>query len=370
MAEPPPPPPAHPAKAPVVVVTDIGRDVDDTIALLTAAGSGAFDVVGVVTTGGSGEKRCASCAHWLKSAGLGDVPMCIGDADEDYEDASALGCSTDPEWTAPENVRRDPEAFFVELAEKHVGELVIVCLGPLLPLSKAVDADKDGALWKIKGIGLQGSVEEVMVDSGEVDEETGEPKMVGTGKLAPLEEAFNFRQHMESARNVMDKLSGFVRFRVCSKHAAYSVKMLLEDLVFLGPNAGEAVAEQTALFRMNNRPKFMECFALKSEFEGRTELYDKDDWYNYTTHACTPYDPLVLMSFSASWMFDFKQIGTLHLYAGVSQEETNVRKPAEFVKLITASCTSAVEAGKAVAAAAAAAAAAEAEAAPADAPAP
>ena len=80
-------------REPVLIITDIGRDIDDTIALMVA--SQTCHIVGVVTCGGAGQKRAASAAHFLKYAGLdvSKVPICIGDTDAEYSDTSALGCS-------------------------------------------------------------------------------------------------------------------------------------------------------------------------------------------------------------------------------------------------------------------------------------
>ena len=64
-------------RTPVLLVTDIGADLDDTLAFLTIAGSPALRLVGVVTSVGDGASRAAaSCAAGCAARDAdGEVPV-------------------------------------------------------------------------------------------------------------------------------------------------------------------------------------------------------------------------------------------------------------------------------------------------------
>lgn len=67
-----------PEPVPVLLVTDIGRHVDDTLALLALAqyqAEGRIRLAGVVTTGGKAEDRARLARFWLRKLGMRDIDV-------------------------------------------------------------------------------------------------------------------------------------------------------------------------------------------------------------------------------------------------------------------------------------------------------
>jgi inosine-uridine nucleoside N-ribohydrolase len=60
------------APTPVLLITDIGRDIDDTIALFVLRALPSTKCVGLVTTGGSTPKRAMQARAWLRCLGVED----------------------------------------------------------------------------------------------------------------------------------------------------------------------------------------------------------------------------------------------------------------------------------------------------------
>src|SRR5471032_1375554 len=67
------------ARIPVIVVTDLGTDIDDTWALALALRSPELDVKLVVTDPADTVYRASVAAKFLEDSGRGDIPIGIGD---------------------------------------------------------------------------------------------------------------------------------------------------------------------------------------------------------------------------------------------------------------------------------------------------
>src|SRR5471032_1730280 len=71
--------PAAAARTPVILVTDIGTDIDDTWALALALRSPELDVKLVLTDPADTRYRALVAAKFLEESGRSDVPVGIGD---------------------------------------------------------------------------------------------------------------------------------------------------------------------------------------------------------------------------------------------------------------------------------------------------
>src|SRR5471032_3217179 len=71
--------PAAAARTPVILVTDIGTDIDDSWALALALRSPELDVKLVVTDPADTVYRASVAAKFLEDSGHGDIPIAIGD---------------------------------------------------------------------------------------------------------------------------------------------------------------------------------------------------------------------------------------------------------------------------------------------------
>jgi purine nucleosidase len=165
---------ADTTRVPVVIDTDVGADVGDAFALALAVASPEIEVVGVTTVGRGAElpdpfvqhvdrtrdeDRAWLVCRFLTLAGRKDVPVAAG---ADPQPESPLG------WQI--QYRRHPAAIYnrtlkpvkesaaelvARLAKEKDGELVVVCLGPLTNVARALKDHPDAAR-KIKRLVVTG----------------------------------------------------------------------------------------------------------------------------------------------------------------------------------------------------------------------
>ena len=69
----------------VVIITDIGRDPDDIIALLAVFAYPHIEVVAIVTTGGNTENRAILTRHWLRKMNVNENVKIVGDLSKGSE---------------------------------------------------------------------------------------------------------------------------------------------------------------------------------------------------------------------------------------------------------------------------------------------
>ena len=119
-----------PARIPVILVTDIGTDIDDSWALALALRSPELDLKLVVTDPADTEYRTSVAAKFLQDAGHGDVPIAIGD------NSGPMGDSfkTLSGWIAgydvgkyPGKIYRDGVAELIAVIESSPMPVTIVC---------------------------------------------------------------------------------------------------------------------------------------------------------------------------------------------------------------------------------------------------
>ena len=128
-------------KTPIVIITDIGTDPDDILAIMVACAVQKFDILAVITTGGDTINRGRVARRWLDIAGMDpDVPV-IPDM------APGSGNTT---CFIPEDTPSKEESFLtigkegedlaanalVKLARDYRKDLGIFVIGPLTPLGK------------------------------------------------------------------------------------------------------------------------------------------------------------------------------------------------------------------------------------------
>jgi purine nucleosidase len=129
---------------PVIIDTDIGSDIDDILALLTAFGSPELEIVGITATYGDTVLRARIVKQLCDLAGI-DVPIGAGEKVTlsgrnvwlaGYEDELL-----DPDATAATFEPRKATEVISNAARSHAGELVIVGIGPLTNLANALEED-------------------------------------------------------------------------------------------------------------------------------------------------------------------------------------------------------------------------------------
>jgi len=154
---------AAPAKAsgriPVVLVTDIGTDIDDTWALAMILRSPELDLKLVLTDSADTRYRAAVAAKFLEAAGRADVPVGIGHNDGPMGD----DVKNQAPWVAgydlkkyPGKIHEDGVAALIELVEKSAEPLTVIAVGPVPSLARALQ-QAPGLAARCRFVGMFGS---------------------------------------------------------------------------------------------------------------------------------------------------------------------------------------------------------------------
>ncbi len=146
-------------RTPVIIVTDIGTDIDDTWALALALRSPELDVKLVLTDPPDTRYRAAVAAKFLEESGRADVPVGIGDNHGPMGDDN----KTQEPWIAgydlgkyPGRVYEDGIAALIDVVEKSPVPVTIVAISPVPSLAEALRRAPDIAA-KCRFVGMFGS---------------------------------------------------------------------------------------------------------------------------------------------------------------------------------------------------------------------
>eukprot|EP00698_Gefionella_okellyi_P009556 TRINITY_DN243_c0_g3_i2.p1 TRINITY_DN243_c0_g3~~TRINITY_DN243_c0_g3_i2.p1 ORF type:complete len:340 (+),score=50.66 TRINITY_DN243_c0_g3_i2:95-1114(+) len=199
---------------PILLVTDIGNDIDDTIALLWILGR-KLNLVGVVTTGTQSGVRAGVVTSILRGGHATEVPTVPGDVRPVSQSTNVVD-----EWirTIPTVLRPDLAAtshpktgaeFIVDCARTHGAKLRILLIAPYTDVARAIELDRY-ALQSIGGVCMQ-----------------AQANMDSHG-LTPSLAAYNIRCD-PAAAEVVFTLQHHVPFTFLGKHAAYRVSLSALD---------------------------------------------------------------------------------------------------------------------------------------------
>ena len=150
---------AAPQRTPVIIVTDIGTDIDDSWALALALRCPELDLKLVVTDPVDTQYRAAVAARLLESAGRSDVAVGIGDnhgPTGDDNKTLALWVSGYDIAKYPGRIHQDGIAALIDVVEKSPRPVTIVAIGPVWSLAKALERAPDIAA-KCRFVGMFGS---------------------------------------------------------------------------------------------------------------------------------------------------------------------------------------------------------------------
>lgn len=235
-----------PEPVPFLLVTDIGRHVDDTLALLTVAQyqkEGLIRLAGVVTTGGEAKKRARLARFWLRRLGMRDSDVHVAACEGDVEDTDEPDVCELPETDPPipefhdaaiyqgTSKERSAAELILNLAELYNGKLHVFAMAPLTAVASALEFEVDVETMR-KGLGklwIQGQA------------------YVNAGVLSPNFEAFNLRQDQKASVEVFEKLQNHVPFEMLSKHAAHRIEFTKEDFDKWDEAAGDHILLDQAI---------------------------------------------------------------------------------------------------------------------------
>ena len=126
----------------ILIDTDIGDDIDDALALALALCSPEIELLGVTTVFGDTHNRAHLAAHVLRVFGREDIPVAVGQQmplllrhrPSGVPQAAILDtCVTSYElspYSGPE--------LIIQAATTHLGNLTLLCLGPLTNVATAL----------------------------------------------------------------------------------------------------------------------------------------------------------------------------------------------------------------------------------------
>ena len=146
-------------RTPVVLITDIGTDIDDSWALALALRSPELDLKLVLTDPADTPYRAKVAAKFLEASGHGDVPIAIGDNGGPKGD----NFMTLTPWIAgydigkyPGKVYPDGVAALIDFIEKSPVPVTIVAIGPVHSLALALGR-APAIAPKCRFVGMYGS---------------------------------------------------------------------------------------------------------------------------------------------------------------------------------------------------------------------
>lgn len=218
----------------VCVITDPGRDIDDTLALhviASACRNGTrMDLVGVISSGGACLLRAVLARGLLRSLGLPDTIPVAACPEVDGVGRHEVFVPDELQSLRAQSARLHDCAvqLLLDLSARYPGELIIVGIGPLTPLRLAIETSGGIELLRgIRGLYIQGQA------------------FLQEGKLRPDFAAFNLREDRRAAELVFEHLQQHVPFTLLGKHAAYRVALTKDDLVGFPPSLELQVKGQT-----------------------------------------------------------------------------------------------------------------------------
>lgn len=139
-------------RVPIVLDTDIGTDIDDAFALAMVIQSKDLDLKAVTTVSGDAQARARIAAKMLAEAGMSQVPVAAGKADEKPAFAQARWAEG---YSSPALVHESAVDLLKQSIDREGGQMVVVALGPLsnvAALLKAYPEEKS----KIREVVLMG----------------------------------------------------------------------------------------------------------------------------------------------------------------------------------------------------------------------
>lgn len=220
---------------PVIVVTDIGADIDDTLALFVLLGAmDAVRIVAVVTSVNNGLHRGAVTRGFLRMLGISDdtieilpsVDGCVADCYIPDSFPTAKEAALGSLGATPKRI--------VEICKEHQETgILIYGIASLSPIADAIALDKagEGVMQKaVAGVYLQGNCF-VSKDFDGINRKSDDAlKWSGENvRILPNPHAYNFKNDMEAATVVFDYFQDLVPFTVLGKYAAYKVPIRKGD---------------------------------------------------------------------------------------------------------------------------------------------
>ncbi len=148
---------AKPAKAPVILDTDIGDDIDDTWALALLLKSPELDLKLVVTDQGKAVYRAKIVARLLEIARRTDVPVGLGLPVVEGEGAQAPWVKDYDLAKYHGRVYRDGVQALINSIMQSPEPVTLICIGPVPNIQQALEREPRIA-QRARFVGMDGSI--------------------------------------------------------------------------------------------------------------------------------------------------------------------------------------------------------------------
>ncbi len=304
---------------PVLVLTDLGGDVDDVEALAYLAGAPESQVVGIATTHMIPEKRAKIARAFMTELGQPEVPVGVGSVfplhrDEETElrdtylsEHAINGESYEGQGLLEHRPELGPTVFpsaeeiIVSAVRRYGKKLKIAAQAPLTDLAKVMQSHP-GLLEQIGGLYIQGQA------------------TVEDGVLVPDMQAYNLSEDPEAAQTVFG-LQQTVPFTLVGKFAAYQLPLLRSDF-----DAFEATGNQAGIYLKTHALMGIQAFADRSPDIFHRVFGVEPDKVHLLRELSKPYDALVAMAMTSPEMFTPERVGH-HTLIGMTAERHGVQSP-------------------------------------------
>ena len=270
------------APARLLLITDIGDDIDDLLALLTAMALhhlGVVRLVAVVTCGGHTLLRAATVRFWLRRLGVEDPDVVVAAGVESTKRSKPLPAVPE-NCQSVEHSEISPESgaqVILDMVRQHGKNLGVVAIGEMTPLAACLEIDQEGLLRQIGALYIQGQAH------------------IQNGRLVPDDEAYNIRCDVLSASRVFAQLQDFIPFHMLGKYAAYRVSLEAHHFTHWTQSANnyaDMVSEARAnlnKFRKGNPALFYRLYSVPEEMQ------NDRDWFSSLSVYSHPYDPSLIL---------------------------------------------------------------------------
>lgn len=263
-------------KIPVIIVTDLGRDVDDMEAIAYSVFSERIDPLLIIHNSNPDENESRLFRSFLKSCNT---------------DAPFISLSGNIE----ETLTKEQNDLIRDIFLKHPSNLHIAILSQPTVISNFLQNNTD---LKIDNLSI-------LVQAY--------PYITSDGILLADNNSYNTRLDMESTQRLYD-LSDRVRFTFIGKHAAYQKRLKKEDLLNLTPSqtVNQLIWEEAKAgverFAEADSSIYFRIFDINSSLTVKQAL-ERQVYYS------NPYDLLTIMAIDNPDYFNFDTISR-HRIAG------------------------------------------------------
>jgi inosine-uridine nucleoside N-ribohydrolase len=306
----------------VLLITDIGGDIDDILALYTLLGSKeTVNLVGIVVCGGEHRKRAILTHRILELLDVKKVPIIAELNDNHLKSSHEFSMPSEFESLLESELPNEivtSNAYIIDLIKKYYDDIVIVCIGPTTPLADAIRLDGTFSAG-ISKFYIQGHVI--------VDEEQLIPDTVNS---------YNLREDKQSAMIVFENLQkNNVPFVSLGKYAAYQCpisKQLFESW---------SSTSKAPLHIFNYVRRVMDTFwrhgpeLLYRVYNVPSEYQFEDKWFDYLQNISMPYDALLVLSLIQPDLFDTSHtVFNKHVLIGNDANTHCVRDPSTVLNIL------------------------------------